>query len=668
MKIGNKINLNREEKMLSTPGGVKASGRKNAKSKKPVSTKDRAALGREKDENSSRKLGIIGEVKKARTARPKKNWTVLHYLSIGDVQEEVWLSDLLKMQEVGSNSKMNLLAQVDRGDEHNTVQWHGGKPGATRYYLTTQADPERLTSEEIAHYGQTNAADHKNLENFLEWGIKNYPAQHYLLIVEGHGAGVTGTLWDEGKEAKAHDTMTLPELAGAIKKAEQKTGVDKDQVIVSIDSCLMGTAEMAYEMKDSAALLNDSQAIVYCSDLRPDLALRTPGAGNFSLRQMGENIADLKAKNIGEKKPMGTNALIDLKQMPKLKKAVTNFKKQAALSSPEDKETLKAILEVESRPNFECDTTVSFFASDFYSLAQGVAKNQHLKNHKLKQAALELKTVLDKAMIKHSRWEDNAEFNKNAVGIGVTTASDPAFYAKTGYRKLAFEQDTGWSEFMTSYAPGITAGGKAGLADSVFTMPLYQDFTDEEGCPCRYSINEDTTARTAQKWLKDKAAFKTEIAEAKRRIKNLKFETDTPPMEKKDLIYGLIAETGIITETWQATASEPVQTAIREILGIASGKPELLGEILKTGLLALSGLEKEISAKTLAQSARNLLETKENIRPRLKAKVGALLISILAKNTRNDKVIAALNQGGLDAEKQLKAVADLGKKQKASNS
>ena len=72
MKITNKINLNREEKTLSTPGGVKASGRKNAKSKKPVSTKDRAALIREKDENSSRKLGIIGEAKKVAPPDPRK--------------------------------------------------------------------------------------------------------------------------------------------------------------------------------------------------------------------------------------------------------------------------------------------------------------------------------------------------------------------------------------------------------------------------------------------------------------------------------------------------------------------------------------------------------------------------------------------------------------------
>jgi len=664
MKIGNKVELTQTQK-LSGKSPAKISHSKSGKSGKAVSSRDKAELIREKEAESGRKLGIIGEAKKAGTARPKKNWTVMHYLSIGDVQEEIWLSDLLKMQEAGSNSKMNLLAQVDRGDEFNTVKWHGGKPGTTRYYLTPQKDPERLTSEEIAHYGQTNAADHKNLEDFLAWGMKNYPAEHYLVIVEGHGSGVTGTLWDAGKEAKTHDTMTLPELSGAVKRAEQKTGVDKDQVMVEIDSCLMGTAEMAYEMKDSAALLNDSQAVVYCLDLRPDLALRTPGAGDFSLREMGENIAEIKAKRIGEKNPMGTNALIDLKQMPNLKKAVLDFKK-AVKHSPEAKETLKAILEVESRPNFESDTTISFFASDFHSLAQGVAQNRNLKDPELQKAARKLKAVLDKALIKQSRWEDNAEFNKNAVGIGVTTASEPAFYAKTGYSELAFEQDTGWGEFMTSYAPEVKAGGKAGLSDPVFEMPLSQDFTDEDGIPRRYVIDEDKTAGVSQKWLGNKAGFKKEVAEAKRRIKNLKYETEIPPIKQKDKIFSILANTGMMLEAWQSTVSEPVQKIIVETLSIASGKPELAGEILKTGLLALSGLDKEVSAKTIADSARNLLESKANIRPGLKNKVGALLIGILAKSTRNDRVIAALNQGGLDAEKQLKAVADLNKSPKAS--
>ena len=642
MKIGNKVELTQTQK-LSGKSPAKISHSKSGKSGKAVSSRDKAELIREKEAESGRKLGIIGEAKKAGTARPKKNWTVMHYLSIGDVQEEIWLSDLLKMQEAGSNSKMNLLAQVDRGDEFNTVKWHGGKPGTTRYYLTPQKDPERLTSEEIAHYGQTNAADHKNLEDFLAWGMKNYPAEHYLVIVEGHGSGVTGTLWDAGKEAKTHDTMTLPELSGAVKRAEQKTGVDKDQVMVEIDSCLMGTAEMAYEMKDSAALLNDSQAVVYCLDLRPDLALRTPRAGDFTLREMGENIADIKAKRIGEKNPMGTNALIDLKQMPNLKKAVLDFKK-AVKHSPEAKETLKAILEVESRPNFESDITISFFASDFHSLAQGVAQNRNLKDPELQKAARKLKTVLDKALIKQSRWEDNAEFNKNAQGMGITTASDSRFYQKTGYSELAFEQDTGWGEFMTSYAPGVKAGGKAGLSDPVIKL----DKTDK-------------TAQIAKQWLQDKPGLKKEIVQIKRRIKNLKYDRTLTPMEKQSKVTAISFSSTIIDDfNNKADMSEQKAADLITQVFTMAASSMVMEDVIKTGLLVISALEGEVSGKTISEAARRVLITQDNIHQKAKLLYGSEFIKYLAKTTRNDRVIAALNEGGLNPEKQLKAVADLG--------
>ena len=40
--------------------------------------------------------------------------------------------------------------------------------------------------------GETNTGDPTVLESFAHWGIANYPAEHYMLVLWNHGAG-----WDD---------------------------------------------------------------------------------------------------------------------------------------------------------------------------------------------------------------------------------------------------------------------------------------------------------------------------------------------------------------------------------------------------------------------------------------------------------------------------------------
>jgi len=649
MKIAPKVNLNQGEKLSGTKPPAEALRPKAGKSRKPVYSKDRASLIREQDEKSGRKLGIVGEAKKAGTAQPKKNWTVLCYGTEGRLIEEVLVRNLLQLQQIGSGPKMNLLAQIDRGKEDYTVKQHGGKPGATRYYLTKGTDSERITSKEIKYLGQVNSSQPKVFQDFLEWGMKNYPAKNYLIMVFGHGVGVTGLLSDDSLEAEEqhHLRMSLPEFSGAVKYAERETGVNQDQVILDIGSCLMGTIETAAEVKDSAAWLVDSQAVISgdaIRPIRPDLALDP----DYNLDEMGKKIAQTNAIELEGKPKQNTSSLVDLKQIPQLEKAIMKFKK-AAKNSPESGETLKKILEVESRPHFEENTPVSFYASDLYTIAQSVIKDRQLQAPELKEAAMELKSSLQRAVVKFS-WRQEDSDNKNAHGMGITTSSEERFYKRADYEKLAFEKETGWSEFMTTYAPGVEPHGTPRQADSVVKFG-----EGKNGKICRM----------AEKWLKDSIGFNKEIAEAKRRIKNLDYNRELTAKERQDQAWQIVAQTAIMNECCLSIADMSVLKIWEELVSLASFKPEKMGNMIKTGLRVLSGLDKEISSKTLAVSARNILDSKTDLG------YGAMLIEVLAKTTNNERVIAALNLDNsdffpyhpdrFDPKKQLKAVADLGK-------
>ncbi|MEK7810288.1 MAG: clostripain-related cysteine peptidase, partial [Pseudomonadota bacterium] len=89
------------------------------------------------------------------------------------------VQDLKEMKKVGSTDKVNIVAQFDRAAGHV----------ARRYYLRIGGI---VTGDAVASLGTVNTGDPKFLNDFIRWGVKNYPADHYLLVLWNHGQG-----WDD---------------------------------------------------------------------------------------------------------------------------------------------------------------------------------------------------------------------------------------------------------------------------------------------------------------------------------------------------------------------------------------------------------------------------------------------------------------------------------------
>lgn len=87
--------------------------------------------------------------------------------------------DLNEMKRVGTTADVNVIAQFDSTRAK----------GANRYCLR-KGGP--LAADLIAALGETNTGDPKCLTAFIDWGVKNYPADHYLLVLWNHGQG-----WDD---------------------------------------------------------------------------------------------------------------------------------------------------------------------------------------------------------------------------------------------------------------------------------------------------------------------------------------------------------------------------------------------------------------------------------------------------------------------------------------
>lgn len=110
----------------------------------------------------------------------KKNWTVMVYLAGDNNLDGAGVVDLNEMKRVGCTDGFNIIAQFDRA----------GSKGETARYFLQKGTP--LAKDVKQKLGETNMGDPKVLEDFVTWGVTNYPAAHYLLVLWNHGAG-----WDD---------------------------------------------------------------------------------------------------------------------------------------------------------------------------------------------------------------------------------------------------------------------------------------------------------------------------------------------------------------------------------------------------------------------------------------------------------------------------------------
>ncbi|HWZ73635.1 MAG TPA: clostripain-related cysteine peptidase [Casimicrobiaceae bacterium] len=108
------------------------------------------------------------------------DWTIMVYLAGDNNLDGAGVADLREMKKVGSSASVNVIAQFDRAGSRGTTK---------RFYLRKGTE---LPKDAVQDLGETDTGDPRVLCDFFRWGVKNYPARHYLLVIWNHGAG-----WDD---------------------------------------------------------------------------------------------------------------------------------------------------------------------------------------------------------------------------------------------------------------------------------------------------------------------------------------------------------------------------------------------------------------------------------------------------------------------------------------
>jgi hypothetical protein len=208
----------------------------------------------------------------------RKKWTIMVYMAGDNNLDANGVDDLNEMKKTGSTPGMNVIAQFDRAGT--------GLP-TKRYLLQKGTSLNADTKESL---GETNTGKPEFLLDFIKWGVSNYEADHYMLILWNHGQGWDDTDIFAGERAMGSRLSRTSRLrhsffkssvqhAAKLSARDSKTArailiddnakdfldslemkkvlldakvILKQKIdILGMDACLMSMAEVGYQMRNS---------------------------------------------------------------------------------------------------------------------------------------------------------------------------------------------------------------------------------------------------------------------------------------------------------------------------------------------------------------------------------------------------------------------------------
>lgn len=258
------------------------------------------------------------------TESNKVKYTVLVYMVASDLESQGYAAtdDLNEMMQIGSSDSVNVVVESGGSnavpDDYRQIDFTTVK----RLYI------EKEDISKISDLGQLNMGNSETLSDFLTWGIKNYPAEKYLLVMWDHGGGINGF----GNDDLTGDNLQLDEIEEAFASAREETATDFE--IIGFDACLMATVEVAN------VTYGYSNYLVASEELEPghgwdytailDYMTKSPDADGKAL---GKKISDSylsHSKSISSEQGINlhrmiTLSVIDLSKIPSLIDAINEL-------------------------------------------------------------------------------------------------------------------------------------------------------------------------------------------------------------------------------------------------------------------------------------------------------------------------------------------------------
>lgn len=184
---------------------------------------------------SSGSLEITRRTRETTVPMGEGNWTIFVYMCGSDLESEInaATADILEALNGTESDKVNIVFQTGGANS-----WYEDiiSNSTIQRYIVSDGDIQLVDELENRSMGSPDT-----LASFVEWGVRNYPAENMGLVFWNHGGGsISGVCFDE---QNSYDSLTLREIDSALNSVFDLM-TDKFEFI-GFDACLMSTLETA---------------------------------------------------------------------------------------------------------------------------------------------------------------------------------------------------------------------------------------------------------------------------------------------------------------------------------------------------------------------------------------------------------------------------------------
>jgi len=410
----------------------------------------------------------------------KKEWTLLLYFVPDEKIEDNLVGNINSIAKVGSGDNLNILVYFD---------YASNKP-STLYYVN------RGGVKVIKEMGKTNTGSPQVFYDFLKFGMTNYPANRYAVIVNSHGSGwesfygagsVSSSAQDDSQvvinaavapinwegvdlsdaarsiayDSDSSDCLTLKELKKAMGMASKNFNGGRKIDIFVADACLFAMIEAAYELRDAVNIVMGSESTIPGNGLDyKTIAAAVSSKPGITNVDLAKTIASsFTAANSGDNILIGVNT--DL--IEPMAVAFSDFtQKVLSTTSKKSFDDIKKIGDVSKY-------------SDIWNIMDSVINKKvgFAGDPKYPEIAAQAKVVKENYQKCLAAFSATGTFSKTYGGLSVYWP-DKERYPKYRefYKKLDFAKKFFWDEFLDSTLLGMTVQPGANAVRSVETNTL----------------------------------------------------------------------------------------------------------------------------------------------------------------------------------------------------
>ena len=364
-----------------------------------------------------------------------RKWTFLVFLNADNTLEPWGIEDVNEMEMVGSSAEVDIIVQMD------TLNGP-----CRRMRIVRDSEPTTITSPVLQEMGEVDMGNWRVLRDFVQWGVTNYPAEHYAIVLWDHGAGWRSATTETRNPLTRG--VSFDDTSGnhiSITDLPQALDVQPRLDIVCFDASLMQMVEVAYELRHFGRIMVGSEesppgpGYPYQTFLASLVAAPTMLPEQFADRIVTQTLQFYASIGF----PGGlTQSAVSLAEMDSLASALDGFARALATAMPTFSTQIASARDQAQRYAYPDN-------KDLYDFALLIHAAVPRDNVTAATQAV-MQSVEDAVL---AEAHNAARANSHGLGVFVPTRTNySSLYAPT-YQQLELSANTFWDDWLSISPP-----------------------------------------------------------------------------------------------------------------------------------------------------------------------------------------------------------------------